>query len=57
MEIGIEASWRCRNNLYEKSQMIDEYNDNADDDNAYPASFDNTEIAWLQVVSAISDIA
>ena len=35
----------------------DQYNDNADDDNVYLASFDNTNVAWLQVVPAISDVA
>ena len=36
--------------------MIDRYNDNANDDDVYLASFDNPDVASLQVVPVISDV-
>ena len=37
--------------------MIGRYNEDADDGDAYLASFDNADVAWSQVVPAISDVA
>jgi len=46
MEIEIET-WCCRNNLvYEELKMIDRYNENVDDDDAYLTSFYNVDVAW-----------
>ena len=37
--------------------MIGRYNEDVDDDDACLGSFDNTEVARLQVVLTISDVA
>ena len=36
--------------------MIGRYIDNANDGDAYLASFDNANVAWLEVIPAISDV-
>jgi hypothetical protein len=38
-------------------KMIGRCNEDADDGNAYLASFDNVDVAWSEDVPAISDVA